>query len=177
MLDSAIKEQLRTIFAALEANYTFDITVSPQHESRTELLELLNDVASCSKLSCRINEGKGLEFTLLKGEHRTGITFRAVPNGHEFSSLLLAILNTDGKGKNFPDEGICNRVKSLKGPVRLTTYVSLTCTNCPDVVQALNAMTTLNGQIQHQTVDGAINQAEVEALKIQGFLLSSQTVN
>lgn len=67
MLDSAIKEQLRTIFAALEANYTFDITVSPQHESRTELLELLNDVASCSeKLSCRINEGKGLEFTLLK---------------------------------------------------------------------------------------------------------------
>ena len=169
MLDSAIKEQLRTIFAALEANYTFDITVSPQHESRTELLELLNDVASCSeKLSCRINEGKGLEFTLLKGEHRTGITFRAVPNGHEFSSLLLAILNTDGKGKNFPDEGICNRVKSLKGPVRLTTYVSLTCTNCPDVVQALNAMTTLNGQIQHQTVDGAINQAEVEALKIQG---------
>ena len=48
MLDSAIKEQLRTIFAALEANYTFDITVSPQHESRTELLELLNDVASCS---------------------------------------------------------------------------------------------------------------------------------
>lgn len=113
MLDSAIKEQLRTIFAALEANYTFDITVSPQHESHTELLELLNDVASCSeKLSCRINEGKGLEFTLLKGEHRTGITFRAVPNGHEFSSLLLAILNTDGKGKNFPDEGICNRVKS-----------------------------------------------------------------
>ena len=105
MLDAAIKEQLRTIFAALEANYTFDITVSPQHESRTELLELLNDVASCSeKLSCRINEGKGLEFTLLKGEHRTGITFRAVPNGHEFSSLLLAILNTDGKGKNFPDE-------------------------------------------------------------------------
>ena len=169
MLDSAIKEQLRTIFAAVEANYTFDITVSPQHESRTELLELLNDVASCSeKLSCRIKEGKGLEFTLLKGEHRTGITFRAVPNGHEFSSLLLAILNTDGKGKNFPDEGICNRVKSLKGPVRLTTYVSLTCTNCPDVVQALNAMTTLNGQIQHQTVDGAINQAEVEALKIQG---------
>lgn len=59
MLDSAIKEQLRTIFAALEANYTFDITVSPQHESRTELLELLNEVASCSeKLSCRSMKGK-----------------------------------------------------------------------------------------------------------------------
>lgn len=56
----------------------------------------------------------------------------------------------------------------MKGPIRLTTYVSLTCTNCPDVVQALNAMTTLNARIQHQTVDGAINQAEVEALKIRG---------
>ena len=111
MLDSAIKEQLRTIFAALEANYTFDITVSPQHESRTELLELLNDVASCSeKLSCRINEGKGMEFTLLKGEHRTGITFRAVPNGHEFVSLLVAIRNPAGKGKTLPAEGMATRV-------------------------------------------------------------------
>ena len=115
MLDSAIKEQLRTIFSGLEAKYTFDITVSPQHESRNELLDLLNDVASCSeKLSCRIHEGEGLEFTLLKDDQRTGITFRAVPNGHEFSSLLLAVLNADGKGKNFPDEGICNRVKALK---------------------------------------------------------------
>ena len=168
MLDSAIKEQLRTIFAALEANYTFDITVSPQHESRTELLELLNDVASCSeKLSCRINEGKGLEFTLLKGEHRTGITFRAVPNGHEFSSLLLAILNTDGKGKNFPDEGICNRVKSLKGPVRLTTYVSLTCTNCPDVVQSLNLITLIAGEgVTHEMVDGALYTEEAKELSI-----------
>lgn len=169
MLESAIKEQLRGIFAQLDGAYTLDITVSPQHESRTELLELLDDVASCSEnLSCAVHEGDGLAFTLLKEGEKTGITFRTVPNGHEFSSLLLAILNLDGKGKNFPDEGIRNRVKALKGPIQLTTYVSLTCTNCPDVVQALNAMTTLNGQIHHQTVDGAINQAEVDALNIQG---------
>lgn len=169
MLDSAIKEQLRTIFAGLEGKYTFDITVSPQHESRAELLELLDDVSSCSDhLSTLLHDGEGLAFTILKDGQKSGITFRAVPNGHEFSSLLLAILNLDGKGKNFPDEGICNRVKALKGPINLTTYVSLTCTNCPDVVQALNAMTTLNSAISHQTVDGAINQAEVEALKLQG---------
>lgn len=169
MLDSATKEQLRGIFASLNGQYTFDITVSPQHESRTELLELLNDVADCSDhLTCAVHDGEGLSFTLLKDGQQTGISFRAVPNGHEFTSLLLAILNSDGKGKNFPDEGICNRVKALKGPIHLTTYVSLTCTNCPDVVQALNAMTTLNANIHHQTVDGAINQAEVEALKIQG---------
>ena len=56
----------------------------------------------------------------------------------------------------------------MNGLIHLTTYVSLTCTNCPDVVQALNAMTTLNPRIHHEMVDGAINQAEVDALKIQG---------
>ncbi|WP_221657438.1 alkyl hydroperoxide reductase subunit F [Bacteroides salyersiae] len=169
MLESALKEQLKGIFANLEGNFTFDIYVSLQHEHRNELVELLTDVADCSShISCRVNEGKRLEFTLLKNDHKTGITFRGVPNGHEFTSLLLAILNLDGKGKNFPDEQVCNRVKALKGPIRLTTYVSLTCTNCPDVVQALNAMTTLNEAITHEMVDGALYQDEVEALKIQG---------
>lgn len=169
MLDSALKEQLKGIFAELGANFTFDINVSSQHENQNELLELLEDVAACSDhLTCAVNEGDGLEFTILKNGARTGITFRGIPNGHEFTSLLLAILNLDGKGKNFPDEGVCNRVKALKGPIHLATYVSLTCTNCPDVVQALNAMTTLNPSISHEMVDGALNQEEVEALKIQG---------
>lgn len=169
MLDVAMKNQLDGIFSGLAGNYTFDIRVSPQHESKDELLELLNDVASCSdKISCQINDGEGLQFTLVKDGKPTGIKFRAVPNGHEFTSLLLAILNSDGKGKNIPDESIQNRVKSLKGPIHLTTYVSLTCTNCPDVVQALNAMTTLNSGITHETVDGAINQREVEEMKVQG---------
>lgn len=169
MLDVAMKNQLAGIFSGLAGNYTFDIRVSPQHESKDELLELLNDVASCSdKISCQVNDGEGLQFTLVKDGKPTGIKFRAVPNGHEFTSLLLAILNSDGKGKNIPDESIQNRVKSLKGPIHLTTYVSLTCTNCPDVVQALNAMTTLNSGITHETVDGAINQREVEEMKVQG---------
>lgn len=169
MLDSALKEQLKGIFAGLAANFTFAINVSSQHENRNELLELLEDVAACSDhLTCTVEEGDGLQFTILKNGNPTGITFRGIPNGHEFTSLLLAILNLDGKGKNFPDEGVCSRVKALKGPIHLTTYVSLTCTNCPDVVQALNAMTTLNPSISHEMVDGALNQAEVEALKIQG---------
>lgn len=169
MLDTALKNQLKTILAGLEAQYTFDMVVSAQHENREELVELLHDVADCTdKINCQLSEGDNLEFTLLKNDEKTGITFRGVPNGHEFTSLLLALLNLDGKGKNFPDENICNRVKALKGPIHLTTYVSLTCTNCPDVIQALNAMTTLNGAIRHEMVDGAIYQAEVDALKIQG---------
>lgn len=169
MLDSAMKDQLSGIFAGLTTNYIFDVTVAPEHENRHELLELLNDVASCSdKLSVQVTDGDGLEFSLLKNGEKTGIKFRGVPNGHEFTSLLLAILNSDGKGKNIPDESICNKVKALNGPVKLTTYVSLTCTNCPDVVQALNVMATLNPQITHEMVDGAINQEEVEAMKVQG---------
>lgn len=169
MLESALKEQLKSIFASLEANFTFDIYTSSQHENRAELIELLEEVATCSShITCRVNEGRKIEFTLLKEGEATGIKFRGIPNGHEFSSLLLAILNLDGKGKNFPDESVCNRVKALKGPVHLTTYVSLTCTNCPDIVQALNAMTTLNPEISHEMVDGALFEEEVDALKIQG---------
>ena len=169
MLDSSMRNQLSGIFSGLTNEYIFDIQVSPEHESRKELLELLNDVASCSdKITVQVADGEGLEFSLLKNGEKTGIKFRGVPNGHEFTSLLLAILNSDGKGKNIPDESICNRVKALNGPVKLTTYVSLTCTNCPDVVQALNAMATLNPEISHEMVDGAINQEEVAAMKVQG---------
>lgn len=169
MLDQELKQQLKSIFANLDANFILNIFVSAQHESRSELLELLNDVAECSeKIACRVHEGNGLEFTLLKNGIATGIKFRMVPNGHEFNSLLMAILNSDGKGKNIPDEAVRNRVKALKGPIHITTYISLTCPKCPDVVQALNMMVLLNPNITHEIVDGSINQAEAEALKVQG---------
>lgn len=169
MLENTLKEQLKNIFTSLDSNYVLDISVSPLHECRNELLELLEDLASCSdKISCIIKDGPDLEFTLLKNGNDTGIKFRGVPNGHEFTSLLLAILNSDGKGKNLPDATICRRILALQGPIKITTYVSLSCTNCPDVVQALNIIATLNPNITHEMVDGAIHEAEVEALKIQG---------
>ena len=169
MLDTAIISQLKSVFAGLTANYTFDIVASPNHESFEELTQMLSDVAACSdNIRCKTTEADGLEFSLLKNGKDTGIKFRGVPNGHEFTSLLLTILNSDGKGKNIPDEGIRNRIEALKGPIKLTTYVSLTCTNCPDVVQALNLMAILNDNITHEMVDGAINQEEVDRLGIQG---------
>lgn len=169
MLDTSFIAQLKSVFAELESAYTLSITASPQHESYREMVELLSDVADCSdKITCQIKEGEGLAFSLLKDGKETGIHFRGVPNGHEFTSLLLAILNCDGKGKNIPDEQVVKRIQSLKGKVNLKTYVSLTCTNCPEVVQALNAMASLSDNLSHEMVDGAINQAEVDALKIQG---------
>jgi alkyl hydroperoxide reductase subunit F len=79
----------------------------------------------------------------------------------------MAVLNSDNKGKNIPDSAICNRVKNLKGKINLSTFVSLTCTNCPDVVQSLNLMCLINSNITHEMIDGAINQADADALKVQ----------
>ena len=88
MLDTSLKDQLKNIFAGLEAQYTLDAIVSPQHENRQELTEMLADVAECSdKISYQMREGKNLEFSLLKDGEPTGIRFRGVPNGHEFTCL------------------------------------------------------------------------------------------
>ena len=148
MLDHALREQLLRLFEGLEASYVFDVTADPGHASRGELLELLEETAACSaKIGCRITDGQGLEFRLLRNDKDTGIHFRAVPNGHEFSSLILAVLNADGKGKNLPDEATRRRIGALGGQIALTTYMSLTCTNCPDVVQALNLLALSNPRI------------------------------
>ena len=170
MLDTSILQQVTEIFRNLEADYTFRISLSPLREEASGLIEFLNDFATTSpRLSVEKHEADGdaLSFTLLKNGEETGITFRGIPNGHEFTSLLLAVLNADGKGKNLPDEGIARRIRALKGDIRLQTYVSLTCTNCPDVVQTLNIFALLNPCIHHEMVDGALFQAEVDAKGVQ----------
>ena len=171
MLDQSILQQVREIFKNLDAHYTFRVIADSNRNETEEMRQFLNDFASCSDhLTCEFNQtfqDNSLEFTLLKDGKETGITFRGIPNGHEFTSLLLAVLNADGKGKNLPDEMISQRIKSLKGAIRLQTYVSLTCTNCPDIVQALNIMTLQNPNLTHEMVDGALFQDEVNRLNIQ----------
>ena len=171
MLDQSILQQVREIFKNLDAHYTFRVIADSNRNETEEMRQFLNDFASCSDhLTCEFNQtfqDNSLEFTLLKDGKETGITFRGIPNGHEFTSLLLAILNADGKGKNLPDEMICQRIKSLKGAIRLQTYVSLTCTNCPDIVQALNIMALQNPNLTHEMVDGVLFQDEVNRLNIQ----------
>ena len=170
MLDSTILQQVTEIFRNLEADYTFRISYSPLREESSQLIEFLNDFTSTSphlNIEKHEAEGNTLCFALLKNGKETGITFRGIPNGHEFTSLLLAVLNADGKGKNLPDEGIARRIQALQGDIRLQTYVSLTCTNCPDVVQTFNIMALLNPNIRHEMVDGALFQEEVDKLNVQ----------
>lgn len=168
MLEQALKEQIRSLFVNLKSNFTFQITLSTDSAINEELIALLQDVASCSeKIDITTQIGDALSFTILKNGIPSSIKFRAIPNGHEFSTLLLAILNMDGIGKNIPDDVIANRINALKGEIHVQSYISLTCTNCPDVVQALNLMSILNPNIHHEIIDGGINQQEVEKLNIQ----------
>jgi alkyl hydroperoxide reductase subunit F len=168
MLDNDIKQQLQSLFANLKSRYSFDATVPESHEYRGEFIDFLKDVsASSDNIDYTVNAGTQLAFSLLKEGKNTGIRFRGIPTGHEFSSLILAILNSDGQGKNIPDEALIKRVQALKVPINLKTYVSLTCTNCPDVVQSLNLMSLFNDNITHEMVDGALYEDEVNALNIQ----------
>lgn len=167
MLDDVLKDQLRVLFKDLNAHYTLDAVVAPQHPKRAELLETLCDLATCSThITLRSRDGNGLQFTILKNEQDTRIKFRSTPNGHEFSALVHTILNCDGKEKTPPDEHIVKRIRQLKGPIHLVTYVNLSCLVCSEVVQTLNIIIKYNDQIYHEIVDGGINKMEVIEKKI-----------
>jgi alkyl hydroperoxide reductase subunit F len=170
MLDSDLIAQLTTVFAPLAADLTLVLAPST-HAQQGDLRAMLDGLASANPARIRVVESAHPSpvprFALLKNGSPTGIAFRGIPGGHEFTSLVLAILNADGKGK-IPDAGIQARIRALRGPVRLRTFVSLECTNCPDVVQALNLMALIHDDFQHEMWDGGLAQDEVTRLGIQG---------
>src|SRR3712207_1821900 len=171
MLDKSILNQVSSVFASLKSQFVLQAFCGKGNERGQEMREFLDEFASTSThLSVEFNEvdGDAYAFALLKDGADTGIKFSGLPNGHEFTSLLLAVLNADGQGKNLPDDQIARRIKALKAPVRLQTYVSLTCTNCPDVVQALNVMSLINPNVSHEMIDGGIFQDDITRLNIQG---------
>ncbi len=169
MLDANILEQVKGVLTNLQSDITFKVMRNSDDENSTRFSSFIDEIASCSShLNVEYCDGTDFRFNVLHNGQDTGISFRGIPNGHEFSSLLLAVLNADGQGKNMPDEAIAHRIKALRGKVQLQTYVSLTCTNCPDVVQALNVMSLINPNVSNETIDGALYQAEVTRLNIQG---------
>ena len=169
MLDADLLQQLRQVFAGLQSRIS--LVQSPStHAQQPELRDMLQSVASVSdhlEWSEAGHPSPVPRFVLVRDGSPTGVVFRAIPGGHEFTSLVLALLHADGQGKR-PDEGVLARIRALRGPVRLRTFVSLECTNCPDVVQALNLMALVHDDFQHETWDGALAPEEVERLKIQG---------
>lgn len=168
MIDHQVINQVKGVLGNLSTPFTFIVERNPNDAKAADNSQFVEDVASCSPLlSVEYRDGNGFRFSVLHNGEPTGISFRGIPNGHEFTSLLLVLLNGDGQGRNLPDAALTQRIKALKGDIQLRTYVSLTCTNCPDVVQALNVMALLNPAISHETIDGAVCQDEVERLNIQ----------
>lgn len=169
MLDNNLIEQLKSVFSKLSDKVEL-VYFESQHEDQSKLIEMLDKIKTTSSF---IEVSSNNEFADIpqfflkyKGE-KNGISFKGIPGGHEFTSLVLAILNSDGKGK-FPDDKIIERIKRLKGPIHLRTFISLTCENCPDVVQTLNLMAIIHGNFTHQMVDGAYVQDEIKVLGVQG---------
>ncbi|AHC16713.1 alkyl hydroperoxide reductase subunit F [Salinispira pacifica] len=169
MLNSKIQEQLKDVFSELEGRVALEYA-SSEHSKEDELVTMLEDVAS---LSDQIEAVQGdfshdaPWFRIVHNDTDTGIRFTGVPGGHEFTSLILAILHSDGKGK-LPDSPSIRRIGAIQGPVSIRTFVSLSCTNCPDVVQALNLAAVYNPDIEHHTIVGDFAQDEIERLGVQG---------
>ncbi len=167
MLDAGTKSQLKEVFKQIEGKVELLISTA-NHSKADELRGLINDVADSSdRITVQEIEGERFSVSINYNGKPTSITFSGVPGGHEFTSLILAILNTDGKGK-WPDDGVKARIAALNGPIHLKTYISLSCTNCPDVVQTLNQMALIHDNFTHEMIDGGIYPQEIEALGLQG---------
>src|SRR5690606_26667847 len=104
-------------------------------------------------------------FSLNRPGGNIGLRFAGIPLGHEFTSLVLALLQVGGHPPKV-EADVIEQVKQLKGPFHFETFVSLTCHNCPEVVQALNLMAVLNPNITHVMIDGGLYQQEVEQRQI-----------
>ena len=171
ILDQQIKDQLISVFEKLENDVEL-IYEPSNHENQQELVDMLQEVASTSpKIKVSAAEGSrpvpSPQFRIRANGRETGIIFKAIPGGHEFTSLVVAILNADGKGK-MPDETLAARIKRLKKNIHIKSYISLSCENCPDVVQSLNQIALIHGSFTHEILDGAYFQDEIQALGIQG---------
>ena len=162
MLDTNLKAQLKTYLE--KVTQPFEIVASlGDGEKSQEMLELLEEITSLSdKITLRTDgdDARRPSFALNRIGGNISLRFAGIPMGHEFTSLVLALLQVGGHPSKTAPE-IIEQIRNLDGEYRFETYFSLSCQNCPDVVQALNLMAVLNPNIHHVAIDGALFQEEV----------------
>ncbi|CAI9394075.1 MULTISPECIES: alkyl hydroperoxide reductase subunit F [Bacillaceae] len=166
LLDNEIKGQLNQYLQMMEGDVVLKVSAGSDDVSR-DMLALVDELAT---MSSHIKvEKTQLErtpsFSVNRVGEDTGITFAGIPLGHEFTSLVLALLQVSGRAPKIDQKAI-DQIKAIKGDYRFESYISLTCHNCPDVVQALNVMSLLNPGITHTMIDGAAFKEEVESKDI-----------
>ena len=179
LLDANIVEQLKVYFDKIDEPIELVAFLNDSDKSK-ELDSFLQEVDAISN---KVNytrenfgENKALEelagitrptsFTLLKNGKKTGVNFYGIPGGHEFNSFILAILGLAGLGKKLEGEQL-EKVASVKKPLNIETFVSLSCTHCPEVVQALNLISVNNENITTSMVDSAVYFDEAKEKDIQ----------
>jgi len=162
VLDADIKAQLEQYLQLLEGDIVLKVSAGSDKLS-TDMLELVNELASMSsKITVeKADLPRTPSFSVNRVGEDTGVTFAGIPLGHEFTSLVLALLQVSGRPPKV-DQSVIDQIKGISGEHHFETYVSLSCHNCPDVVQALNIMSVLNPNITHTMIDGAAFKEEVE---------------
>lgn len=162
ILDENLRSQLLPYMDLLENPIILKVDADDS-ENGQKINEFTDELASLSDLISKekTNLNHKPAFSIER-EGVSGLVFSGLPLGHELNSLVLALVQVSGRPPRIEQE-LIEQIKAIKTSLHFDTYVSLTCHNCPDVVQALNTMTILNPNISHTMIEGGMFQAEVEA--------------
>jgi alkyl hydroperoxide reductase subunit F len=172
MITNDILNALKSYTANLQSNITL-VLKEGEHSKRKELVDFLNSLASVSeKISLDIRNDvdelrSPMSFALEVDGQMNGIVFSGIPSGHEFNSLVLAILQSGGTPVKL-DDSVVSIIKGVQEPLKFEVFVSLSCHNCPDVVQALNQFAIINDNISTEMIDGGVFPGLIEERDIQG---------
>ena len=169
MLDANLKQQLQAYLARITQPVEIVATLDDSDAAR-EMRELLESVAAlCGHIRLEQRAGDGSarapSFSVSRAGSDAGMRFAGVPTGHEFTSLVLALLQAGGHPPKV-DAGVLEQIRALDADLDFEVYVSLSCQNCPAVVQALNLMAVVNPRVRSTMIDGALFQAEIEERQI-----------
>ncbi|HPV23594.1 MAG TPA: thioredoxin family protein, partial [Casimicrobium sp.] len=167
MLDATLKTQLQTYLGMLRQPIRLIATLDDS-ATAAEMRSLLDDIVSLSdkvSLDTTGNDERKPSFVVARNGESNGVRFAGLPLGHEFTSLVLALLWTGGHPPKV-EADVIDAIKALDGDFNFEVYMSLTCHNCPDVVQALSLMAIFNPKVKTVVIEGGAFQDEVTAREI-----------
>ena len=167
MLDAALKTQLTAYLQKLQQPIELIASLDASEKSR-EMRSLLEEIAALSPKIALIERDESARkpaFRVTRAGADMGVVFAGIPLGHEFTSLVLALLWAGGHPPKVEPE-VIEQIKAIDGDFEFETFISLSCHNCPEVVQAFTLMAVFNPRIRHTMIDGALFQEEVERRQI-----------
>ncbi|OOR30217.1 alkyl hydroperoxide reductase subunit F [Bacillus cereus] len=166
ILDADIKTQLSQYLQLMENDILLKVSAGEDNVSK-DMLALVDELATMSsKITVeKVELERTPSFSVNRPGEDTGVVFAGIPLGHEFTSLVLALLQVSGRAPKI-EQKLIDQIKNIQGEYHFESYISLSCHNCPDVVQALNVMSVLNSGITHTMIDGAAFKEEVESKDI-----------